>query len=86
MIKTRKSAHQNQQKKKIVLYTYCPDEPVKPISQTVDKNYEILKILPWKIRNPTKLTVTNSEFGQGRYDRNKLKCSEFDILHKLRLS
>ena len=28
--------------KKIVLYTYCPDEPVKPISQTVDKNYEIL--------------------------------------------
>ena len=42
MIETRRSAHQNHPKKKTVLYMYCPDEPVKPISQTVDKNYEFL--------------------------------------------
>ena len=27
---------------KIVLYTYCPDEPVKPIGLTADKKYEFL--------------------------------------------
>ena len=85
MIETRRSAHQNHPKK-TVLYTYCPDEPVKPISQTVDKNYEILSNTSWQIMNPKKQIVNNSEFGQGRYDRNRLKCSEFDILHKLRLS
>ena len=42
MIETRRSAHQNHLKKN-VLYTYCLDEPVKMISQTVDKNYEFLK-------------------------------------------
>ena len=42
MIETRRSAHLNHPKKKTMLYTYCPDEPVKPISQTVDKNYEFL--------------------------------------------
>ena len=42
MIETRRSAHQNHPKKKNVSYTYCPDEPVKPISQTVDKNYKFL--------------------------------------------
>ena len=37
--------------KKTVLYTYCPDEQVKPISQTVDKNYEFL----------TKTSLANKE-------------------------
>ena len=36
---------------KIVLYTYCPDEPVKPIGQTVDNNYEFL----------TKTSLANKE-------------------------
>ena len=40
MIETRRSAHQNHPK--AVLYTYCPDEPVKPIGQTVDKSYDFL--------------------------------------------
>ena len=37
--------------KKTMLYTYCPDEPVKPISQTVEKNYEFL----------TKTSLENNE-------------------------
>ena len=41
MIERRRSAHQNTQK--IVLYTYYPEEPVKTIGQTVEKNYEFLK-------------------------------------------
>ena len=34
----------------------------------------------WSIRNPTKQTAHDSELGKGRYNRNKLKFSEFDIL------
>ena len=80
MIETRRNAHQNHPKK-TMLYMYCSDEPVKSIGQTVDKNYKFKKKKPpWQIRNPKKHTVNDSEFGQGRYDRNKLKYSEFDIL------
>ena len=37
MIKTAKITQ------KTVLYTYCPDELVKPIGQMVEKNYEFLQ-------------------------------------------
>ena len=80
MIKTRRSARQNRPNHSVVYY--CPDKPVKPIGQTVDKNYEFLTKTPWRIRNLTKQTVYDSEFEQGRHDQNKLKCSKFDILQQ----
>ena len=60
MIETRRSAHQNhpKKKKKTVLYTYFPNEPVKPIGQTIDKNYEFLTVTSLANKESKK---TNSE-------------------------
>ena len=78
MIETRRSAFQNHPK--TVLYTYCPDEPVKPIGQTIEKNYEFLIETSLVNKESKKKIAHDSVFGKGRYDRNNLKCSKFDIL------
>ena len=85
MNETRRSAHQNHPKKQCCIRIALMNQSNRLVKR-LEKVMKFKKIPPWKIRNPTKQTVNNSEFGQGRYDRNRLKCSELDILHKLRLS
>ena len=79
MIETRKCAHQNHPKKLCCIRIALMNQS-KRLVKRLKKIMNFLKKPPWQIRNSTKQTVNNSEFGQGRYDRNKLKCSEFDIL------
>ena len=80
MIETRRSAHQNHPKKQCCIRIALINQSNRLVKRLTKIMNFLKKKPPWKIRNPTKQTVNNSEFGQGRYDRNKLKCSEFDIL------
>ena len=51
------------------------------VDRLIDRLRKILKFwynIPWRIRNPTKKPVHNSEFGWGRYDQNKPRCSVFE--------
>ena len=79
MIETRRSAHQNHPKKQCRIRTDLMNKSNRLVKR-LTKIMKFQQILPWKIRNSTKQTVNNSEFGPRRYDRNKFKCSEFDIL------
>ena len=75
MIETRRSARQKHAKNSVIYV-----KPVKPIGQTVEKNYEFLIKTSLENKESKKKMVHDSEFRQGRYNRNKIKCSEFDIL------
>ena len=79
MIETRMSAHQNHPKKLCCIRIALMNQSNRLVKRYT-KIMNFSKKSPCQIRNPIKQTVNNSEFGQGRYDRNKLKCSEFDIL------
>ena len=79
MIETRRIAHQNHSEKQCCIRIALMNQSNRLVKR-VTKIMNFYQKPPWKIRNPTKQTVNDSEFGKRRYDRNKLNCSEFDIL------
>ena len=58
------------------------DEPIEPVDHPIDRLRKILKFwhnIPKKNKESNKKTVHDSEIGWGRYDRNKPKCSIFEL-------